>query len=68
MTPMLRDLILARVQVIKEKEHGFSKDVTRWKNYYYGDIHVSDLIWENMDDVTLIDQFEMLIFKYYKQT
>ena len=67
----MRDLIIATLEELKEKENGFSKFGTmRWMNVFAeinGKVkHISEVEWCELDDETLLKLFERVIRQYYK--
>jgi hypothetical protein len=68
----MRELIIARLQEIKEKERGFSRVGTmRWANMYISIPtikHISDVNWNELPDKELLSVFERVIRQYYKST
>ena len=68
----MRDLIIARLEELKEKENGFSKFGTmRWMNVFAeinGKVkHISEVEWCELDDETLLVVFERVIRRYNAQ-
>ena len=67
----MRDLIVTRLEELKEKENGFSKFGTmRWMNVFAeinGKVkHISEVEWCELDDEALLILFERVIRQYYK--
>ena len=56
----MRDLILKRLNEIKEKEKGFPKDTIRWRDFIHNDVHVSELDFNTFNDVDLLRSFEYI--------
>ena len=63
----MRQLVLNRINELKEKERNFPKSIMRWKNFYFGNDHISEIKFEDLSDDELFNLFERLIFRYYKQ-
>lgn len=66
---IMRELILKRIEEIRTRENGFPKNVMRWKNFSDGSdkTHISQLKFEEMNDVELLMMFERLIRRLSKQ-
>ena len=66
----MRDLIVARLEELKEKEKGFPRNVMRWANIFVDlngkTTHISDVEWCELDDEALLILFERVIRQYYK--
>lgn len=67
----MRELIIARLEDIKERENGFSPfGKYRWINFSIevnGRIrHLSEVEWCELDDEALLILFERVIRQYYK--
>mgnify|MGYP001067684153 FL=1 len=66
----MRDLIVARLEELKEKERGFPRNVMRWANIFVDlngkTTHISDVEWCELDDEALLILFERVIRQYYK--
>lgn len=66
----MRDLIVARLEELKEKENGFPRNVMRWANIFVDlngkTTHISDVEWCELDDEALLILFERVIRQYYK--
>ena len=63
----MRELIIKRIEEIKNRENNFPKTSMRWKNFTCGDnnIHISIYNFETCPDDELIIIFERLIKKHY---
>jgi hypothetical protein len=66
----MRDLIVTRLEELKEKENGFPRNVMRWANIFVDlngkTTHISDVEWCELDDEALLILFERVIRQYYK--
>jgi len=62
----MREFILKRIEDLKIKERGFPKDTMRWRNSEFDGKHFSVLKFEDLCNEDLIQVFELLLFKYYK--
>jgi len=66
----MRDLIVARLEELKEKERGFPRNVMRWANIFVDlngkTTHISDVEWCELDDIELLFLYERVIRQYYK--
>ena len=62
-------MILKRIEEIRNSEHGFPKEFTRWKNFSNGTVktHISDMKFEEMNDYDLLFLFERIIRRMSKQ-
>mgnify|MGYP007016033035 FL=1 len=67
----MRDLIVARLEELKEKERGFPRNVMRWANIFVDlngkTTHISDVEWCELDDVELLFLFERVIRRFFTQ-
>jgi len=67
---IMRDLIVARLEELKEKGNGFSRDTMRWKNIFFvinsKPKHLSEVEWCELDDIELLFLYERVIRQYYK--
>lgn len=65
----MRELMLARINVIKKESNGFPKGTMQWDNFSTGVVktHISDMNFSEMEDVDLLFLFERLIKRYYSQ-
>jgi hypothetical protein len=65
----MRELILKRIEEIRNKEQGFPTSVTRWRNFTHGteNKHLKDINFEELPDHELLFLFERLIRRYYTQ-
>lgn len=57
----MRDLIIARIEEIKQKENNFSKKLFRWKNAYIGDIHISSINFNTLSDIDVVSAYESIV-------
>ncbi len=62
----MRQMILDRIEEIREKENNFDKRTTRWKEMYHVN-HYSQVNWSSLDDASLLFEFERMLRKYYIQ-
>lgn len=66
----MRDLIVTRLEELKEKENGFPRNVMRWANIFVDlngkTTHISNVEWCELDDEALLILFERVIRQYYK--
>ena len=62
----MRDLMLKRIEEIRNKENGFSKSLMKWNNFSTGIIktHISDFNFSECNDVELLMLFERIIRRY----
>jgi hypothetical protein len=65
----MRELILKRIEEIRNKEQGFPTSVTRWRNFTHGteNKHLKDINFEELPEHELLSLFERLIRRYYTQ-
>jgi hypothetical protein len=63
----MRDLILARIQTIKKDEGGFRKENGRWKPIECKDQHLSEVDFEQLTNVELLEIFERIILRLSRQ-
>jgi len=65
----MREIILKRIQEIKNHEGGFRKGTMKWDNFSTGTVktHVSEFDFNQCSDEELIFLFERLIKRYYTQ-
>lgn len=63
----MRQLILRRIEEIKNRENGFSKSLMKWDNFSSGTIktHISDFDFNTCNDIELLFLFERIIKRYY---
>ena len=64
----MRELILKRIEEIRNTNRGFPKSEMRWKDFSDGSdkTHISQLKFEEMNDVELLMMFERLIRRISK--
>ena len=62
----MRELMLKRIEEIRNKENGFCKSLMKWNNFSTGIIktHISDLDFSECNDVELLMLFERIIRRY----
>lgn len=65
----MRELILKRIEELRVYHGGFSKSSMRWDNFSSGTVktHISELKFEEMNDVELLMMFERLIRRHNMQ-
>lgn len=65
----IRELILKRINEIKDHEHGFKKGTMKWDNFFTGTEkrHVSEVNFEEFDDFELVYLFERVVRRYNTQ-
>lgn len=68
----MKELIIAKLNEIKEKSGGFSRFGTmRWANLFVTIDsklkHVSEIEWCELDDKALLELFERIVKRYYTQ-
>lgn len=68
----MRELIISRLDAMKEKERGFSRIATmRWANVFIDykgrTTHISDVDWNELSDDQLLDTYERVVRRYYSQ-
>lgn len=67
----MRELIVTRLEELKEKGNGFSRDTMRWKNIFFvinsKPKHLSEVEWCELDDDTLLSVFERVIRRFFTQ-
>lgn len=67
METRMRDLIIKRIEDLRVAEKGFSKDTTRWKNTFIGQIHISltgKSDFERLADEDLLDVYNSIYLRY----
>ena len=64
----MRELILKRIEEIRNANRGFPKSEMRWQNFSNGTVktHISELKFEEMNDIELLMMFERLIRRLSK--
>lgn len=66
-----RQLILKRIDIIKQLEKGFPRSVMKWANLHINagekSLHISDVVFTGLDDEMLIDAFEKIIKRFHSQ-
>lgn len=63
----MRDLILKRIEEIRQQERDFSRDTMRWRNYLVHGNHISETGFQNLTDESLLQEFERLAAHIKKQ-
>lgn len=65
----MKELILKRIEEIKNNHQGFKKGTMRWDNFSTGTdkTHISEMNFEELDDNSLLLLFERLIKRHYTQ-
>jgi hypothetical protein len=65
----MRELILKRIEEIRAYHGGFKKGSMRWDNFSNGTdkTHISELKFEEMNDIELLMLFERMIKRHYTQ-
>ena len=66
----MRELILKRIEELRQTEKGFSKEYMRWKNFTIGytKTHISEFDFNSCDDEELLSLFERIMRVIYKQS
>lgn len=62
-----RLLILNRLEELKREHKGFSRSLTRWKNFHVFNTPIQEVKFEELEDAELIFQFERVIKRHYTQ-
>lgn len=62
----IRGLVIKRMLQFKSVD-GFSKHLMRWAECYINKVHVSEVDFTLLSDDNLVNTFEMIIKKYYRQ-
>ena len=64
----MRNLILNRIEEIRNQSNGFQKGTMRWDNFSTGSKkHISEFDFNSCNEAELLSIFERLIKKYYTQ-
>lgn len=65
----MRELILKRIEEIRNANQGFPTNTTRWRNFSHGseNKHLRDIDFESLNDVELLFLFERLIRQINKK-
>jgi hypothetical protein len=63
----MKNLILNRIELIKNNSENFSPKFMRWKNAFYGMKQFSEIDFNELKDEELLDIFELILYKYFKQ-
>jgi hypothetical protein len=63
----MRDRLLLRLENIRKEQKYFLNSTIRWKNATYGDVHLSNVNFEELTDAELLDIYEMIIRRLYVQ-
>lgn len=63
----MRELMLVRIQKIKEKNENFAKNTMRWGSRAVNNVHISEVKFSELTDEDLLSSFEMIVFTSYKQ-
>ena len=63
----MRQLILNRIEEIRQQENDFSKNIMRWQWYTVKGMHISEAGFINLTDESLLQEFERLITQIKKQ-
>jgi hypothetical protein len=63
----MRELILKRIEEIRNKEDGFNKSFMKWSNFSIGinETHISEIDFSLCDDVELLMLFEHIINRFF---
>lgn len=66
----MREIILKRIEEIKKFENGFSKSIMKWNNFSSGTIrtHISEMDFNECNDIELLMLFERIIRRRYSQS
>ena len=67
----MRDLILKRIAVIRETEHGFDRETVRWEPITIMQglvpVHLADVDFSLLSDHELLTAFETILRRHYTQ-
>jgi hypothetical protein len=63
----MRKLILDRIQEISDGEKKFPKSVMRWRNFSINNVHLSEVVFDNLSDEDLLITFERIVRFLNKQ-
>ena len=63
----MRKLILSRITELKFRNNNFDPAYMKWSKFKYLDVHISELNFNKLRNVELLDLFERILFKIAKQ-
>ena len=63
----MRNLILVRIQELREYHKGFGKTTMRWMNFEVNGDHISEARFTNLSDEKLLEEFERIVRRHYTQ-
>ena len=63
----MRNLILNRIEEIRQQKRDFPRDTMRWRNYLVRGNHISETGFQNLTDESLLQEFERLAAHIKKQ-
>ena len=62
-----REAILSKISLIKAYHNGFNKGTMRWRNIFIKNQHISEVDFNSLSDMELVDEFETIIRRHYVQ-
>lgn len=63
----MRDLVLAKLAKIREREHNFPKGTMRWQHIKHEGVHLSALDFSKLGDEELLSVLEVVIQRSFMQ-
>lgn len=63
----VRGLLEERIEEIKKVSNGFSTGLMRWENALFNNVKFKDVRLNHLTDEELVEFFERLMIRYYKQ-
>lgn len=59
----MRELIINRLKTIKSDQSNFS--LIKWESFYYAGQHISEIDFDKLENVSLLDLFEQVVAKFW---
>jgi hypothetical protein len=63
----MRERMLLRLNMIRKENNYFLNSTMRWKDARYGEVHLSNVNFDELTDADLLDIYEMIIRRLYVQ-
>lgn len=61
----MREVILQKIQSLKEENHGFAKNFVKWQVLCINDTHISEIDFSTLSDEKLLFAYDQIILRVY---
>lgn len=63
----MRELILNDINIMRKMEGGFSRELQRWRTFFWADKHISEIDIASLPDEDLLTVFKRIYKRYNQQ-